>query len=161
MPGLMTIKKTAFDKIGGFDAKLSGYEDDDLFLRLFETCRIFYLPTPTLRWRMYGDNYSFSHRMLTSRSYYWRKLLTNYTNGGKDELRTQMISLRFFWEFLNQSVAQYLVNSELCWASLNGAKEISPYLPRMPRILFSLIFLLPNKIILESIVRGRKLIRST
>lgn len=161
MPGLMTIKKTAFDKIGGFDAKLSGYEDDDLFLRLFETCRIFYLPTPTLRWRMYGDNYSFSHRMLTSRSYYWKKLLTNYTNGGKDELRTQMISLRFFWEFLNQSVAQYLVNSELCWASLNGAKEISPYLPRMPRILFSLIFLLPNKIILESIVRGRKLIRST
>ena len=70
MPGLMTIKKSAFDAVAGFDEKLSGYEDDDLFLRLFEQFKVFYLPTPTLRWRMYGDNYSFSHRMLTSRVYY-------------------------------------------------------------------------------------------
>ena len=115
MPGLMTIRKTVFERVGGFDEQLSGYEDDDLFLRLYEGCRIFYLPIPTLRWRMYGDNYSFSQRMLTSRIFYWKKLLKNHTANGADTLRVHMISLRFFWQFMGQSRAQYLTGSELCW----------------------------------------------
>ena len=35
--------------IGGFDVNLSGYEDDDLFLRIFEIGKVFYLPISTLR----------------------------------------------------------------------------------------------------------------
>ncbi|MES2949193.1 MAG: glycosyltransferase [Pseudomonadota bacterium] len=160
MPGLMTIKKEAFDRVGGFDEQLSGYEDDDLFLRLYESCNIFYLPVPTLRWRMYGDNYSFSHRMLTSRTYFWRKLLKNYTDQGVDRFRVQMISLRFFWQFMGQARAQYLSDSELCWQSLRGAKEILPFLPWFQRLLFSFIFMFPSKMVLPLLLRGRGLVRS-
>jgi glycosyltransferase involved in cell wall biosynthesis len=160
MPGLMTIKREAFERVGGFDEDLSGYEDDDLFLRLFETCNIFYLPISTLRWRMYGENYSFSHRMLSSRKCYWKKLLANYTNHGADGFRVRMISLRFFWQFMGHSRAQYLAHNELCWQSLNGAREVLPFLPLLQRLIFWPFFLFPNQWILLWLLRGRGLVRS-
>ncbi|MRS02263.1 glycosyltransferase, partial [bacterium] len=145
MPGLMTLKKEIFQKVGGFDENLSGYEDDDLFLRLFENGRIFYLPVPTLRWRFHGGNYSFSGRMLKSRSYYWRKLLKNYTDNGADRIRVRIISLRFFWEFIFRALDQYEVGNALYRSSINGAREILPHLPKIHRLLFGFIFLLPLK----------------
>lgn len=160
MPGLMTIRKDAFERVGGFDEQLSGYEDDDLFLRLFESCRTFYLPIPTLRWRMYGENYSFSHRMLTSRTYFWRKLLKNYTDHGANRYRVHMISLRFFWQFMGQSRAQYLANSELCWQSFRGARELLPQLPLVQRIVFSILFLFPDQWVLPRLVQIKQVIRS-
>ena len=38
----------------------------------------------------------FSYRMLASRSYYWKKLLKNYTDDGNNKIRVQMI----FFEIL-------------------------------------------------------------
>jgi len=143
MPGLMTLKKEVFAKVGGFDENLSGYEDDDLFLRLFEHSRIFYLPVPTLRWRFHGDNYSFSSRMLQSRSYYWRKLLKNYTDNGANRFRARRISLRFFWEFIFRALEQYEAGNVLYRSSIKGAREILPHLPKIHRLLFGFIFLLP------------------
>jgi glycosyltransferase involved in cell wall biosynthesis len=160
MPGLMTIKKTAFERVGGFDDQLSGYEDDDLFLRLFANCTIFYLPIPTLRWRMYGENYSFSQRMLTSRKYYWKKLLKNYTDCGSDRFRVHMISLRFFWQFMGQSKAQYLSGNYLCWESMKGARELLPYLPKLQRAIFALIFLFPDTLVLPLLLRARHVLKS-
>jgi glycosyltransferase involved in cell wall biosynthesis len=159
MPGLMTIRRNAFERVGGFDEQLSGYEDDDLFLRLFETSRVFYLPIPTLRWRMYGENYSFSHRMLTSRTYFWRKLLKNYTDHGANRYRVHMISLRFFWQFMGQSKAQYLANNELCWKSFRGAKEFLPQLPFVQRMFFSILFLFPDQWVLPRLVQINHVIR--
>lgn len=153
MPGLMTIKKQKFESVGGFDENLSGYEDDDLFLRLFEVCKMFYLPIPTLRWRMYGDNYSFSHRMLRSRTYYWKKLLKNHTNNGTNVFRVRMISLRFFQEFLTQSMIQFNAGSELYRDSLASAREIVPYLPKFQRLLFSVGFALPQRYAMQTMVR--------
>lgn len=155
MPGLMTIKRSAFEAVGGFDEKLSGYEDDDLFLRLYERFKFFYLPTPTLRWRMYGDNYSFSHRMLTSRMYFWKKLITNYTDEGRDRYRVHMISLRFFWQFMGQAKMQYQVGNALCWESFKGAKEILPCLPWLQRMIFALVFYFPDKRMLPLLARTR------
>lgn len=161
MPGLMTIKKSAYEEVGGFDENLSGYEDDDLFLRLFAKFKVFYLPTPTLRWRMYGDNYSFSHRMLTSRSYYWRKLLKNHTNQGTDVFRLRLISLRFFREFMTQSYLQYSAGNELYKKSLTGAKEIAPYLPKFQRVVFFLGFHLPDETILQIMGWVKKYLRTS
>lgn len=160
MPGLMTIKKSAFDAVGGFDEKLSGYEDDDLFLRLYERFKFFYLPIPTLRWRMYGDNYSFSHRMLASRVYYWNKLIANYTRQGKDRYRVHMISLRFFWQFMGQAKMQYQMDNEMCWDSYKGAKGILPHLPWLPRAIFSLVFLFPDRRMLPLMSRTRAVLGS-
>ena len=159
MPGLMTIKKSAFEQVAGFDENLSGYEDDDLFLRLFENFKVFYLPVPTLRWRLYGDNYSFSHRMVTSRIFFWKKLLKNYTNQGADRFRAHTISLRFFWQFMGQSKVQYEAGSELCWSSMGGAREIVPSLPLLQRALFSFVFLFPDRVVLPFLMRGREIVR--
>ncbi len=160
MPGLMTIKKQIFDQVGGFDENLSGYEDDDLFLRLFEKGKIFYLPVSTLRWRMYGDNYSFSHRMLTSRTYYWKKLLRNYADNGANIFRIRMISVRFFWQFLNQSLEQYRAGKGLNNKNLDGAREIVPYLPKFQRALFTVAFMFPDKYVIPTMIRVERLFRS-
>lgn len=160
MPGLMTIKKSAFELVEGFDENLSGYEDDDLFLRLFEKCKIFYLPTPTLRWRMYGDNYSFSYRMLKSRSYYWKKLLKNHTSNETDIFKVKMISLRFFWQFMNQALEQHRAGNDLYIASLKGAREIAPYLPKAQRVFFALGFSFPDKYAMPIISKVDRLFRS-
>lgn len=159
MPGLMTIRKSAFEQVAGFDENLSGYEDDDLFLRLFEKFKVFYLPVPTLRWRMYGDNYSFSHRMLTSRIYYWKKLLALYTASGQDRFRVHRISLRFFWQFMGQAKAQFEQGNDLCWSSMGRAREIVPSLPRVQRALFACIFVFPDRWVLPFLVRGRAVVR--
>ncbi|MBI5657138.1 MAG: hypothetical protein HZC44_10155 [Geobacter sp.] len=143
MPGLMTIKKEFFERIGGFDENLSGYEDDDLFLRLYGNGRIFYLPHATLRWRIYGDNYSFSHRMLTSRTYYWKKLLRDYTDNGVNRFRVHMISQRFFLEFVGQAIFQKNNGNELYKKSLGGAKSIISYLPVRQNLIFRASFILP------------------
>jgi glycosyltransferase involved in cell wall biosynthesis len=159
MPGLMTIRKAAFDSVGGFDEQLSGYEDDDLFLRLFERCKIFYLPIPTLRWRMYSENYSFSHRMITSRLYYWNKLLANHTVNGADTLRVHMISLRFLWQFVGQSRAQYVSGSELCWTSWAAARQLIPSLPIVQRVIFTILFLFPTRWVLPLLVKVQRAVR--
>jgi glycosyltransferase involved in cell wall biosynthesis len=156
MPGLMTIKKETLEKVGGFDENLSGYEDDDLFLRMFEKSKIFYLPVPTLRWRMYEDNYSFSHRMLASRTSYWRKLLKNYTDNGTNQFREHMISLRFFWEFIYRALDQYDTGNELYGKSIDGAREIVPHLPKHLMLLFNCVFLLPLRYTMLILVLTRK-----
>ena len=161
MPGVMIMKKEIYDAVGGFDVNLSGYEDDDLFLRIFEIGKVFYLPVATLRWRMYGDNYSFSGRMLKSRSYYWKKLLQNYTNDHKDTFRVRMISMRFFQEFLTQSLAQFQAGSELYRHSMEGAREIIPYLPKFPRLVFSIGFALPQQFTLRAMVKISHYFRSS
>lgn len=35
LPSASVIRKEAFDEVGGFDPRLRGYEDDDLFIRMF------------------------------------------------------------------------------------------------------------------------------
>ena len=129
-------------------------------MRLFEKFKIFYLPIPTLRWRMYGDNYSFSHRMLTSRTYYWKKLLQNHTQNGTDVFKIRMISLRFFWQFMNQALEQHRAGNDLYKASLKGAREIAPYLPKVQRLLFALGFTLPDRYAMPIMSKAEKFFRS-
>ena len=160
MPGLMTIKKNVFERIGGFDERLSGYEDDDLFLRLFESCTMFYLPKSTLRWRIYGSNYSFSHRMLTSRAYYWRKLLDNYTDNSKNIFRVRMISVRFFQEFLSQSLLQFEAGNDLYKKSLQGARNIVPFLPKAQRVVLFFGFLFPEKYLIKFFIKFKSFYQS-
>ena len=35
LPSAVLIAREAFEAVGGIDERLSGYEDDDLFLRIF------------------------------------------------------------------------------------------------------------------------------
>jgi glycosyltransferase involved in cell wall biosynthesis/SAM-dependent methyltransferase len=84
LPSASLISRKAFDGVGGFDERLSGYEDDDLFLRLFRAgyANVF-LETPLSQWRIYFESSSYSFRMRRSCSIFTRKLLANYADDPK------------------------------------------------------------------------------
>ena len=87
LPSASLISRKAFDDVGGFDERLSGYEDDDLFLRLFRKgyANVF-LTTPLSKWRIYFDSSSYSFRMRRSCSIFTRKLLADYADDPKRAL---------------------------------------------------------------------------
>jgi glycosyltransferase involved in cell wall biosynthesis len=79
LPSASMISRTAFDAVGGFDEELCGYEDDDLFLRLFVAgYRNVYIEKPLGQWRVYANSSSFTPRMARSRMLYARKLLRSF-----------------------------------------------------------------------------------
>lgn len=81
LPSASLISRRAFLSVGGFDERLSGYEDDDLFLRLFRAgFENVYLPQSLSKWRIYQTSSSYSSRMATSRATYARKLIEQFPN---------------------------------------------------------------------------------
>lgn len=76
LPGASLISKEAFESVGGFDERLIGYEDDDLFIRLF--CAGFdseFINRPLSKWRIYQGSTSYTSKMARSRKVYFEKLL--------------------------------------------------------------------------------------
>jgi glycosyltransferase involved in cell wall biosynthesis len=79
LPGASLITKSAIVDVGWFDDRLSGYEDDDLFLRLFLAgYRCYYLNEAVTRWRLYPGSTSFGVRLAESRMIYFRKLIESF-----------------------------------------------------------------------------------
>ncbi len=80
LPSASLFSKEAWEKVGGFDERLGGYEDDDFFLRLFAAgFQNRYLRTTSVsQWRMYVSSASYSPRMAKSRMIYFRKLRDAY-----------------------------------------------------------------------------------
>ena len=81
LPSAALISRKAFEAIDGFDERLCGYEDDDLFMRMF---RLGYgnvfLRKALSKWRIYPSSTSYSYRMAISRNIYTRKLLDMFPN---------------------------------------------------------------------------------
>jgi glycosyltransferase involved in cell wall biosynthesis len=107
LPSASLISRKAFDKVGGFDERLSGYEDDDLFLRLFhEGYDNEFIPHALSMWRIYPSSSSYTSRMAVSRMIYARKLCQNFPD---DPSRTRylerdLIAPRFFVQVLSEFV---------------------------------------------------------
>jgi glycosyltransferase involved in cell wall biosynthesis len=75
LPSASLVAREAFDAVGGFDETLSGYEDDDLFRRIFQAgFANAYIDEPLAQWRIYRSSSSFSDRMRVSRLAYFAKL---------------------------------------------------------------------------------------
>ena len=136
MPGLMTVSRSAFQRLGGFDESLSGYEDDDLFVRVFLNGTVRYLPESTLKWRMHAEAYSRSSRMVLSRLRYWQKLMAEHAAGGRDQRRAEGISRRFFREFLRQATYQLKAGNPMFRENLATGKRTVPHLPLFERLAF-------------------------
>ena len=79
LPSATIIARAAFDAVGGFDERLSGFEDDDLFLRIFRAgFDNVFIDRGVTRWRIHKASASFSARMAVSRMIYFRKLLAEF-----------------------------------------------------------------------------------
>ncbi|MEH0294214.1 glycosyltransferase family A protein [Agrobacterium sp. CCNWLW71] len=75
LPSASLIGREAFEDVGGFDPQFTGYEDDDLFLRMFRrgyTNK--FIDEPVTVWCINTDSTSYSIRMSRSRLKYIKKL---------------------------------------------------------------------------------------
>ena len=81
LPSAALIERTAFEAVGGFDEQFTGYEDDDLFLRIFRAGYTnYFLDKPVTAWCQHQGSTSWSIKCRaaagsTSRSSY-RPFLT-------------------------------------------------------------------------------------
>lgn len=75
LPSATLVNVAAFDAAGGFDEDLIGYEDDDLFLRIFMLgYENYYVDEAISQWRIHTGSASLGSSMLHSRFKYFRKL---------------------------------------------------------------------------------------
>jgi glycosyltransferase involved in cell wall biosynthesis len=76
LPSSVLVLKKAYDAVGGFDARLSGCEDDDLFLRIFRAgYRNAFIQEALTKFRVRADSASHSKRMSESREIFANKLI--------------------------------------------------------------------------------------
>lgn len=81
LPSASLIAKAAFEAVNGFDERLAGYEDDDLFLRMFRAgYDNAFVPEPLSAWRIHGGSTSYGPRMARSGMVYAQKLLEVFPN---------------------------------------------------------------------------------
>lgn len=79
LPSASITTRKAFEAVGGFDPQFMGYEDDDLFLRIFRAgFTNYYIDEPVTVWCIHGESTSYSIRMSRSRFKYFTKLTENY-----------------------------------------------------------------------------------
>lgn len=75
LPSAALINRQAFEDVGGFDPQFTGYEDDDLFLRLFRRgWSNYFFPEPVTVWCINSNSASYSIKMSRSRLRYITKL---------------------------------------------------------------------------------------
>jgi glycosyltransferase involved in cell wall biosynthesis len=76
LPGSSLISRRIFLEVGGFDENFRGYEDDDLFVRMFcAGYRSEYIDRSLYAWRDNPSSTSYSRTMIISRERYFDKLL--------------------------------------------------------------------------------------
>lgn len=79
LPSASFIQRSAYEAVGGFDEQFTGYEDDDLFGRLFRASYTnYFLDKPVTVWCQHTGSTSFSIKMSRSRFRYFKKLVASY-----------------------------------------------------------------------------------
>jgi len=139
LPSASLITREAFDAVEGFDERLSGYEDDDLFLRMFIAgyTNVF-VPEGLSGWRVHGDSASRSVRMTNSAMVYADKLFEMFPNDValRRYFCRDIIAPRFFRQALGSySLAAETGNKEMMLASLELMDLVLPRLSARRRIL--------------------------
>lgn len=113
-PSASLVSRAAFEAIGGFDAQFRGYEDDDLFLRMFrQGFSNHYLDEPVTVWCVHTGSTSFSIRMSRSRFLYFMKLARDFPDQprlGRFYLRDCLIP-RFGRFFVDEVIEAKKANS--------------------------------------------------
>ncbi|MDR0274716.1 MAG: glycosyltransferase family 2 protein [Burkholderiaceae bacterium] len=75
LPSASLIPRAAFEAVGGFDTQFTGYEDDDLFLRIFRAgFTNYFVDRAVTVWCFHPGSTSYSMRMVRSCLRYFKKL---------------------------------------------------------------------------------------
>jgi glycosyltransferase involved in cell wall biosynthesis len=130
LPSASLISRVAFDAVGGFDEELCGYEDDDLFVRLFAAgYRNVYNRKPLGKWRVYTSSTSYTPRMARSRMLYARKLLRSFPDEPKlsRHYSRDLIAPRFLKQVVEVARVALRVGDE---AVIESCFEDMPFLER-------------------------------
>lgn len=124
-PSAAVVRGTAFQEVGGFDERLAGYEDDDLFLRLFRAGWLnAFVPESLVRYRRHTASSVFSQRMWVSREIYAQKLMESFPDDpvlGQFFVR-DLIAPRFYRCGIDEYL-RYL--SQGCWDLCPKALELA------------------------------------
>lgn len=165
LPSACMIYKEAFLTVGGFDDQFRGYEDDDLFIRLFRAGYQFsYVNEDVYVWRTHDNQTSSSALMLKSRMKFIEKWLDcNYDKSINIQLIRQSLFNRFKGQVLKDVIDAK--NSESHSVATVCAKNFSntfySIMSWKMKIAFFLIRVFPTEIskILLNFLRSLNVVR--
>src|ERR1700730_9940044 len=131
LPSASMVLKEAIEHVGMFDERLSGYEDDDLFTRLYSwTYGSVYVNKAVTKWRLYSSSTSFSTRMSASRMIYFKKQLELFPDDSVFEISwsRDVIGPRFMLlahnDFVKATRSRDLANIERAWADVEAIAPV-------------------------------------
>jgi glycosyltransferase involved in cell wall biosynthesis len=147
-PSATLINRAAILEVGGFDERLSGYEDDDLFLRIFlANFDNAFLDRPTSQWRIHQTSSGGTDRMEESLRIYSHKLLDAFPNDKWRGLyyRSRYIAPRFIRTWLQMYVrARRYKDRKKMRLYVREARSLVHYLRPRARLVMTIgLFFLP------------------
>lgn len=84
LPSATLVSRAAFDAVQGFDDQFMGFEDDDLFMRIFRKgYSNHYLDRAVTVWCIHTESTSFGIRMIRSRYRFFKKLAATFPDEPK------------------------------------------------------------------------------
>jgi len=116
LPSATLISREAFLSVNGFDEQFRGYEDDDLFLRMFLSGFSSYFITNIVTvWCVNTQSTSYSIHMLRSRFYFFKKILKMFPDHPQQNqfFFADYIVPRFGELFSSESINAILRSCEL------------------------------------------------
>lgn len=148
LPGASLISREAFDAVGGFDARLTGYEDDDLFLRLF--CAGYhneFISEALLKWRIHSASTTYTVKMSESRALYFENLVERFSDDphlGRFFIRDLVaprFSACFFADLLNALQAHNYVAASMARSHLMRVEQFrSLWRRRLSKMIVRLLY---------------------
>jgi len=128
LPSATLISRDAFDAVKGFDERLIGYEDDDLFIRLLAAgYSNAFVDVPLLHWRFHGRRTSHTAQMVASRLILLQKLLADHPD------LAAVYGTRFAMGFLAELVRNPDIGGERRATAIAGAELALPHVPAPKR----------------------------
>jgi glycosyltransferase involved in cell wall biosynthesis len=152
LPSATLVSRKAFEAVGGFDSQFMGYEDDDLFLRIFRKgYSNHFVDKAVTVWCIHTASTSFGIRMVRSRFKYFKKLLQMFPDEhqrGRYYLREYLMP-RFQLFFVNEAIEaikkddQYRAEMTAVLAEYGAIVFSNPYVGRKKKLrLWVTLFLL-------------------